>query len=424
MQVGIEMKKALIVCEPFPPQFAPRMGYLVKYLGQFGWEAHVVAADDNSGRSNMGELTGYAKEVHIIPQKPHRKWNLLHLLALFWPFDYLRGEYDLRRKALEIARSNKFEVVLSSISFNVFPAYTALWVARKCNLPHILDIRDLSEQAGVRCHFWQMKGKELLSLIWSRLRFMGRHFRNKVIRESSAVVSVSDWHCNFLKKWNPHVHLIYNGFDPETFYPIEPAKSDVFTIVYMGTLGATAIRDPELLFRAARQLSEGHLISRETFRMKFYCGDTGDSQAATMARELGVDDFCDFLDFIPSSDVPHVLQTASMLLVLTNRSEGEGPKGTLTTKFFEYLAVNRPILCVRSDETCLEAAIRETNSGLAGRNVEDVYEYLKSKVLEWKANGCVRGTTDPKALEKYSRVRQAQQFVDVFDCAARRCDAR
>ena len=126
MQEGIEMKKVLIVCDPFPPQFAPRMGYLVKYLGQFGWETHVVAADDNSGRSNMGELTGYAKEVHIIPQKPHRKWNLLHLLALFWPFDYLRGEYDLRRKALEIARSNKFEVVLSSISFNVFPSYTAV----------------------------------------------------------------------------------------------------------------------------------------------------------------------------------------------------------------------------------------------------------------------------------------------------------
>ncbi len=422
------MKKVLIICEPFPPQFAPRMGYLVKYLGQFGWEAHVVAADDNSGRSNMGALTGYAKEVHIVPQKPHRKWNLLHLLALFWPFDYLRGEYDLRRKALDVARSNKFEVVLSSISFNVFPSYTALWVARKCNLPHVLDIRDLSEQAVVRCGFWHLilhlKGRELVSYIWNRLRFMGRHYRNTIIRESSAVVSVSEWHCNFLKKWNSQAHLIYNGFDPETFYPVEPVRTDVFTIVYMGTLGTPAIRDPELLFRAVRRLSDEHLIGRETFRMKFYCGDTGGSQASIMARELGVNDFCDFLDFISSSDVPRVLQAASMLLVLTNRSEGDGPKGTLTTKFFEYLAVDRPILCVRSDETDLEAAIRETHSGLAGRTVEEVYEFLKSKVLEWKANGYVKGTTDLAVLEKYSRVHQAEQFVEVFDNVVRRFNVR
>ena len=76
------MKKVLILCDAFPPNFGPRMGYLVKYLSRFGWDSYVVAAESKS-RTELGNLTGYAKELYVIPQKPHRKWNLLHILPFF-----------------------------------------------------------------------------------------------------------------------------------------------------------------------------------------------------------------------------------------------------------------------------------------------------------------------------------------------------
>ena len=36
------MNKLLIICDMFPPAFAPRMGYLCKYLTRMGWEVTVV----------------------------------------------------------------------------------------------------------------------------------------------------------------------------------------------------------------------------------------------------------------------------------------------------------------------------------------------------------------------------------------------
>ena len=36
------MKKVLIICDLFPPAFGPRMGYLCKYLRNYGWEPVVL----------------------------------------------------------------------------------------------------------------------------------------------------------------------------------------------------------------------------------------------------------------------------------------------------------------------------------------------------------------------------------------------
>ena len=36
------MKKVLIICDLFPPAFGPRMGYLCKYLRNYGWEPVIL----------------------------------------------------------------------------------------------------------------------------------------------------------------------------------------------------------------------------------------------------------------------------------------------------------------------------------------------------------------------------------------------
>ena len=41
------MKKILIICDLFPPAFGPRMGYLCKYLKQYGWEPIVLTESSN-----------------------------------------------------------------------------------------------------------------------------------------------------------------------------------------------------------------------------------------------------------------------------------------------------------------------------------------------------------------------------------------
>ena len=130
------MKKILILCDNFPPQSGPRMGYLVKYLSHMGWDSYVVTAE-NKSRNDLTGLSGFAKEVHVFPQKPHRKWNLLHILPFFWPYDYLRNEYGIRQKALEIIGREKIDIILCSRTFGGFLINVAAYVAKKKNIPFL-----------------------------------------------------------------------------------------------------------------------------------------------------------------------------------------------------------------------------------------------------------------------------------------------
>ena len=67
--------------------------------------------------------------------------------------------------------------------------------------------------------------------------------------------------------------------------------------------------------------------------------------------------YMDFFDYVPASEIPGVLNRSSILLQLANTFASDGPKGFMTTKLFESMAVGKPLLCVKSDESCLEATI-------------------------------------------------------------------
>ena len=71
--------------------------------------------------------------------------------------------------------------------------------------------------------------------------------------------------------------------------------------------------------------------------------------------------YMDFFDYVPASEIPGVLNHSSILLQLANTFASNGPKGFMTTKLFESMAVE-PLLCVKSDESYLEETIRITRS--------------------------------------------------------------
>ena len=58
------MKRLLILCDMFPPAFAPRMGYLCKYLSRAGWEVDVVT--ERIPDQTFSFLEGYATRVHTV----------------------------------------------------------------------------------------------------------------------------------------------------------------------------------------------------------------------------------------------------------------------------------------------------------------------------------------------------------------------
>jgi glycosyltransferase involved in cell wall biosynthesis len=239
--------------------------------------------------------------------------------------------------------------------------------------------------------------------------------RNKVLQDAEIVTTVSPWHVDVLEQYARNVYLIYNGFDPELFVPkAVPAKT--FKITYTGRLMSAELRDPSLLFEAVANLYAAGKIAPESFRIQFYTDDESEKTLNAIAGKYHVADFMDYFGYVSNHAIPGILNESSVLLLLTNKSDaGKSPKGIMTTKVFEYLAVEKPVLCVRSDEGCLAETIRETQSGIAANTVEQVERFMMDKYAEWQQNGYTHQQTDRQKVRQFSRKEQAKQFVRIFD---------
>ena len=147
--------------------------------------------------------------------------------------------------------------------------------------------------------------------------------------------------------------------------------------------------------------------------MLFHVDGKGKEQLNELVKEYQISSVVDIQGYIPRTEIVNVMHLSSILLVLTTRSTENGTHGIMGTKFFENMGVEKPILCVRSDEECLAQVISETQAGLAATEVEQVKAFVTEKYQEWKKNGFTRQTAKNKEL--FTRQRQAEQFVEMFE---------
>lgn len=409
------MKKVLIICDLFPPAFGPRMGYLCKYLRNYKWEPVVLteAVEENTFTflANKCEVT----YVNYYTFKGHftRKLQWISTLLLDFCFGY--KDARIYKEAEKLVKQNKFDLVLCS-SFRTFPLPAACKIAQKHQLPLVVDLRDIIEQYSEN-EFISHSLPSFLGLnklFVSVFKRKNQRERNRVLRLANFVTTISPWHVNILKQYNPNIELIYNGFDSELFYP-EQRKTDQFIITYTGRLLSTAMRDPRLLLEALRILSEEKVLDVKDFQVYWYVDDASWKIIAEEAGKQNILPYMNFKGYVPALNIPSILNNSSILLLLTNRATDSGPKGIMTTKFFEALAVEKPILCVRSDESYLSEAIKETNSGLAATNVNEVCDFIRFHYNEWKNKGYTSVNINHAQIKKFSRKEQAKQFINLFN---------
>ena len=400
----------------FPPAFAPRMGYLCKYLAEYGWEPVVVT--EYIPQQIYEELSKNCQNATYINYY-HSNNKFIQKLKYAFVFlaDFLFGYKDrmMEKVAQKQIVKHTISLILTS-SYRTFPLRTAHKLSQKNKIPFVVDLRDIIEQFPANEHISKKitKSEFLSRAIANVLTKKMFKQRNKVLQEADVVTTISPWHVETLKQFADNVQLIYNGFDPELFVP-EVISSHEFKITYTGRLMSEELRDPSLLFEAVSNLYANGKIEPKTFRIQFYTDNESIKTLRLMAEKYHISGFTDYFGYIANHTIPEILNGSSILLLLTNKSAGtKTPKGIMTTKVFEYLAVEKPILCVRNDNGCLEETIRETQSGVAADNVDQVERFLLEKYAEWKQNGYTHQKVDRQKVGQFSRKEQAKQFVRIF----------
>jgi glycosyltransferase involved in cell wall biosynthesis len=408
-------KTILILCDIFPPAFGPRMGYLCKYIRQMGWKPVVVT--EYADGEHFSFLT---KDVEALYLRYYAKKGLAGRIewAVTFLCDALFGCKDRRmyREARKLMAGRRFDLILCS-TYRTFPLSAAWRLARRTGLPLVADLRDIIEQYAGN-EFIDHSLPEAFGigrLIASVFRRRSLKTRNRILRDAACVATVSPWHVSVLKTYNANTRLIYNGYDPELFLP-SGTRAGTFSITYTGRLISLAMRDPGLLFQAVRRLAAENVITPGTFRVRWYVDGKSKALIARAAEEYaGIAAFMEYHGYVPATEVPALLNGSSVLLVLANRSGADGPNGVMTTKFFEYLAVGKPILCVRGDGGCLEEVISRTRSGLSAHSADEAYGFIREHYLRWRDGKPCDDSPDWNEVRKFSRVEQARQFVEIFN---------
>jgi glycosyltransferase involved in cell wall biosynthesis len=339
------------------------------------------------------------------------RWARVFLGELFFRYKSRR----LYQAAMELAQQQRFNLVLCS-TYRSFPLTTARMAAHSLYLPLVVDIRDIIEQyTGYEFITQPLPNipgvKQVIARLFKRASLRER---NRALRKADQVVTISPWHVEVLKQYNEKTSLIYNGYDPEWFYP-DSIRTEQFIISYTGRLLSLTMRNPAFFLEAFKRLVDEGLFHTEKVRIVWYVDRESEALLKVEGEKYGILPFMDFKGYVPASEIPQVLNRSSVVLLLTNKADEQGPKGVMTTKFFEFLAVEKPILCVRSDEDCLERVIRETNAGVAARNVEEAYLFLKGCYTEWLQTGTTRAKVVREKAIAFSRKEQAAQFIRIFD---------
>ena len=409
------MKNVLILCDMFPPAFGPRMGYLCKYLKLNGWNPIVVTEYINENTFSF-----LRKDVDVTYIHYYKKTGLAGKIEWGCTIlcDILFGYKDNRiyREALQKTKKYRFDLILCS-TYRTFPMQAAWRLSKKNGLPLVVDLRDIIEQYSGNEFITHSLPKlfGIDKIISSNFKKRNLQLRNKILRDAACVISVSPWHVLVLSEYNDNTKLIYNGFDSEVFYPAHK-RAEQFFITYTGRLLSVAMRSPDLLFQALERLANEHIITPDMFRLRWFV-DEKSKQIIEKETEKysNLSAFMDYKGYVAASKIPEILNESEIILLLTNKSDSKGPKGIMTTKFFESLAVGKPILCVRGDEGYLEAVINRTRSGLSAHNVDEVYDFIKQHFLRWKENLPYKDCSDKEEIKKFSRESQAKQFIEIFN---------
>lgn len=424
--------RVLIVTRELPPAIGPhpiRVAKLAKFLPEFGWDPtilsvptdHVLDRDEQLA-AEMGaipvvrvprllaRLAPPATEIRsletgstaraAVPDKPSLKLKHRIARAVLIPDSSLLWALPAARRAVAIVGG--FDAVLTTAP----PFSTHLIgnrVARSCGLPWVAEYRDN----------WTVNP------LFERGRAAGwlnRRLEKRCLAAASAVVVVSDAAAAEMQEAFPGIalrlHVARNGYDPDDL-PEPGPRPALFEIAYAGSLDER--RDPRPFLAALVHLTAEFPEMRDAVRLRLM-GRVADWVTEAAVTALGAERVT-FDGLLPHREALARAAKAAVLLGITTRAEAGG--AGFTSKLFEYLGLQRPVLMLAPAGPARDL-VRRSGGGLVA-DPEDVSEIgfaIRQLFEEWAADA--ERHSDQTVLTGLTRRATAEAVAGALDAALSR----
>lgn len=385
--------KILYISYFYPPLGGPaalRNVKTVKYLSEMGCEIDVLSVGDIEYNYHDSSLLAECKEHSVTrtasldpmalmkkllgrrsqaSQTLYRKTpeRIKLLVRRLYPLDDKVGWLPpLLKAGAQALRKNKYDLIY--VSCGPFSSsLAAYWLSRRFKVPYAVEMRD----------YWTLLSDYNLQGSWLQHAF-AQSWEKRILHAAKHIVTATkgiaeDLTKAFGKELSAKMHVLYNGHDEEDYVGITPVERDdtAFVISYFGALYAR--RSLKCFFEAVKQVQEED-SEQKGIEIKLY----GNYHVET-EREIAESGIVKQISIIPALSHREALQemaASDALLLVINSSS---PRGTLTSKVFEYLRIGKPILALAPQSGEVAELLRESGQDYicAMESVSAIKECLK-----------------------------------------------
>lgn len=418
------MRNVLIISYFYPPcslTAAQRPAGWVKYLPSYGYRPIVITRNWNVPLQQPEDQLRDAgiqleieetdtHEVHYIPyrssirdrlftsknsllKKTSKVFTLVNGIGenyanFFIPFGAI---YAYAEKL--IAQHTISAVLITGNPFVQFRFGYLL--SKKYHLPWVADYRDdwttseIIHPKGIVARF---------------LHQVQQRSEQKWVGSASVITSVSDVYTDRIAKFVEVKGItVLNGFD--TLLPKIPYEdSTTFKITYNGTLYAT--QDVESFLRAVIRCIP---VFNEKIKIQVqFPGVAYDplQEKRIKQRIVGYESHFLITPRISKSEVILMQQTSDLLLMLTHK----GKKGIPSSKLYEYLSLQKPILCFPSDLDVVAQTLMDTGTGIILETEQELYDFISTKVLAKLDKSSIGLEFDTRKVMNHSQNQQVKKI--------------
>jgi len=373
------MKRVLIIAYYWPPNAGVgvyRWLKFTKYLPQFGWQPVVYTPENPEMQAVDGEL-----ENDIPPDAEVIKAPITEPYSWYKRFTGKKQDERLQTAFLrEEAGPTWKENAANWLRSNFFIPDARVWwvkpsvkrlerylkvhpvdVIVTTGSPHSLHLigRELKRRTGIP---WLADFRDPWTNVdyYSQLKLTKwadrkqRELERAVLTEADQVLTVS-WHwAEELRTLGArNVEVITNGYDPADL-PAQPEPQDErWSLVHVGSI--TATRDVPELWQALAERVRDDAEFRERFVLRFVGGV--DHSVLRSLEAAGLMGQVERIGQVGHAEALRHMQRARVLLLPVN--DTPNVMGFLPAKVFEYLSVQRPILCIAPKEADIARVLGE-----------------------------------------------------------------
>lgn len=318
------MGRLLIIAYYFSPNLAVgtfRVASFHRYLKEFGWETHVVTAT----------LDDYQKSLDSCVTRMPFSSHILQKILPFKDESWAWGNAAKVRLENIIHNNNPDIVLITGDPFLYFEL--GRWVKQKFGIPYILDFRDIFTYPDVK---------------FSLRNAVARQLESRWVSEAGAILVPSERMRSLMKApQSVPIYVIENGFDDVALANVlnsnqteRLSNNGILSFVYAGKfhIGEVTYRSPLNLLRV---LKNSERYGLPPARLVHIGSPAEDVSLVTKAEELplvelGLKDYSVALQTIREGDIGVIISS--------------GWSFEATTKVYDYIALNKPILAVGVQE--------------------------------------------------------------------------